>query len=182
MGSLLGWLRSRRANVHRGKVQRVIKDLGSSKSKRRSDAAIWIWSRRGKGFTPEERSQCVRALTPVAAADSDPATRAQAIAALVALEAPGAADLVLEALSDPDCGVRMIVAGELGPTNDPRVVDALVRLLEDEDGYVRDSAALGLEMQGDPRALGPLRAMVEKERDVAARKDALRAIRVLERQ
>jgi len=174
VGSHLRWLRSRR-----GAVEHAIDDLASGKSKRRSDAAIWIWSRQGERFTAEERTRCIQALTPVAVADPDAATRGQAIAALVSLEAPGVADLVLAALEDPDWGVRMIVAGEIGPVNDPRVVDALVRLLGDEDGFVRESAAIGLEQQGEPRALGPLRAMEANERDSAARKRARHAIRVL---
>jgi HEAT repeat protein len=176
MGSPRRWLR-----VRRGSAERAITDLGSSNRKARADAAIRIWARRGKGFTSDEKSRCIQALTPLAVDDPDPAARAQAIAALASLDAPGAVDLVLAALEDPDWGARMIVASELVPMDDSRVLDALVRLLEDEDGFVRDAAAIGLEQQGDPRALAPLRAMLEKERDSGARRSARHAIRRLER-
>jgi HEAT repeat protein len=95
----------------------------------------------------------------------------------------GSVDLALAALRDPDWGMRLIVASQMGPTGDPRVVDALVILLNDADGYVREGAAIGLERQGDPRAVEPLRAMLRRgERDRAAKASAKRAIRVLKKQ
>jgi HEAT repeat protein len=125
----------------------------------------------------------VETLQPVADADPEPAARAQAIAALVALRVDGSVDLAVAALRDPDWGMRTIVASQIGPTGDPRVVDALVDLLNDADGYVREAAAIGLDRQGDPRAVEPLRAMLRQgERDRAAKASAKRAIRVLTKQ
>ncbi len=116
----------------------------------------------------------------MAGGDPDPAARAQAIAALVALRADGSVDLALGALKSSDWGLRTIVASEIRPTGDPRIVDALVALLNDPDGYVREAAAIGLETQGDPRALEPLQAMLRREReDTAAKAAARRAIHAL---
>jgi HEAT repeats len=176
------WSRLRDRWPWRTTVASAIADLGDHSERRRSNAAIWVWSRGHDSFTADERHQLASALRPVATADPDPATRAQAIAALVELGADGSVDLALAALRDPDWGTRMIVASELAPTHDQRVVDALVALLDDEEGFVRGAAAIGLEKQGDPRALEPLRAMVRREReDLAAKKDAKHAIRTLEK-
>ena len=111
-----------------------------------------------------------------------PESRADAVSALVALEADGAAELALTALRDPRTEVRHIVASQLAPTGDRRVVDALVELLDDADGYVREAATIGLQSQGDAVALGPLRGMLRRERsDRAAEAGAKRAIRALEK-
>jgi HEAT repeats len=164
-------------------VDGAIADLGDSSRDRRANAGAWVWGHGYDRFSADERHRLVEALQPVAEADPDPAARAQAIAALVGLRVDGSVDLALAALRDPDWGMRMIVASQIGPTGDPRVVDALVALLNDADGYVREGAAIGLERQGDPRALEPLRAMLRRgERDRAAKASAKRAIRVLKKQ
>ena len=163
-------------------VDGAIADLGDSSRDRRANAGAWVWGQGYDRFNADERHRLVEALQPVAEADPDPAARAQAIAALVGLRVAGSVDLALGALSDPDWGMRVIVASQMGQTGDPRVVDALVVLLNDADGYVREGAAIGLERQGDPRALEPLRAMLRRERDGAAKASAKRAIRVLKKQ
>jgi HEAT repeat protein len=163
-------------------VDGAIADLGDSSRDRRANAGAWVWARGHDRFSADERNRLAEALQPVAEADPDPAARAQAIAALVALRVDRSVDLALAALRDPDGGMRTIVASQIGPTGDPRVVDALVVLLHDTDGYVREAAAIGLDRQGDTRALEPLRIMLRRERDTAAKASAKRAIRVLERQ
>jgi HEAT repeat protein len=164
-------------------VDGAIADLGDSSRDRRINAGAWVWGHKYDHFGADERHRLVEALQPVAEADPDPAARAQAIAALVELRADGSVDLALAALRDPDWGMRLIVASQMGPTGDPRVVDALVVLLKDSDGYVREGAAIGLERQGDPRALEPLRAMLRRgKRDRATKASAKRAIRVLKKQ
>jgi HEAT repeat protein len=164
-------------------VDGAVADLGDSSRDRRAKAGAWVWGRGYDRFSAVERHRLVEALQPVAEADPDPAARAQAIAALVELRVNGSVDLALAALRDPDWGMRMIVASQIGPTGDPRVVDALVVLLHDADGYVREGAAIGLERQDDPRALEPLRAMLRRgEPDSAAKASAKRAIRALKKQ
>jgi HEAT repeat protein len=172
-----------RLNRLRTTVDGAITDLGDSSRDRRANAGAWVWGHGCDHFSDDERHRLVEALRPVAEADPDPAARAQAIAALVELRVDGSVDLALAALRDPDWGMRLIVASQMGPTGDPRVVDALVFLLNEADGYVREGAAIGLARQGDPRALEPLRRMLRRgERDRAAKASAKRAIRVLTKQ
>jgi HEAT repeat protein len=164
-------------------VDTAIADLGHPSWNRHANAGTWVWARGYDRFSAEERHRLVEALRPVAGGDPDPAARAQAIAALVALRADGSVDLALGGLKNSDWGMRTIVASEIGPTGDPRIVDALVALLNDPDGYVREAAVIGLETQGDPRALEPLRAMLRRERkDRAAKAAAKHAIHALEKQ
>jgi HEAT repeat protein len=163
-------------------VDSVIDDLRDGNEHRRSNAAIWVWSRGRAAFRDEERARLIEALTPLATGAGDPVTSAEVVAALVALEADGAIELALTALRDPRREVRHVVAGQLAPTGDRRVGDALVELLDDADGFVREAATIGLQSQADPAALGPLRAMLRREReDRAAKAGAKRAIRALEK-
>jgi HEAT repeat protein len=159
----------------RWSVESAIATLQDSKERHRLDAAIWVWSRDAGHFSDEERSRLIDVLRVTAAADDSDAVRNQAVLALVRLEAPGAADLALDALSDPDPMARYTVAAGLGPTGDPRIVDQLIALLDDDDGYVREAAALGLSTQNDPRAIEPLTEILDRgERDSAAKAAAKR--------
>jgi len=163
-------------------VDSAIDDLMAEDEYRRERAAIWVWSRGRGHFSGDERARLIEALAPLATDDTPPIARADAVSALVALEADGAAELALTALRDPRTEVRHIVASQLAPTGDRRVVDALVELLDDADGYVREAATIGLQSQGDAVALGPLRGMLRRERsDRAAEAGAKRAIRALEK-
>jgi HEAT repeat protein len=163
-------------------VDSTIDDLRDGTEHRREQAAIWVWSRGRARFSGEERARLIDALTPVATDAQHPVSSAEAVAALVMLDADGAVDLALTALRDPRTQVRHIVAAQLAPTGDRRVVDALVELLDDADGFVREAATIGLHSQGDPAALEPLRAMLRRERkDRAAKAGAKRAIRALEK-
>jgi HEAT repeat protein len=163
-------------------VDSVIDDLRDGNEHRREHAAVWVWSRGRASFSGEERARLLEALTPLATDAQHPVTSAEAVTALVALDADGAVDLALTALRDPRTQVRHIVAAQLGPTGDRRVVDALVELLDDADGFVREAATIGLQSQGDPVALEALRAMLRRERnDRAAKAGAKRAIRALEK-
>ena len=163
-------------------VDSAIGDLMAEDEYRRERAAIWVWSRGREHFSADERARLIEALAPLATDDTPPIARADAVSALVALEADGAAELALTALRDPRTEVRHIVASQLAPTGDRRVVDALVELLDDADGYVREAATIGLQSQGDAVALGPLRGMLRRERsDRAAEAGAKRAIRALEK-
>ena len=161
----------------RWSVDSAIAKLQDEKERHRLDAAIWVWSRDAGHFSDEEQTRLIEVLEASATGDESDAVRNQAIAALVRLQAPAAADLVLSALRDPHPMTRYTVASELGPTGDPRIVDRLIALLDDDDGYVREGAALGLSAQNDPRAIDPLTAMLERgERDSAANAAAKRAI------
>jgi HEAT repeat protein len=162
-------------------VDSAVADLAEANEHRRSNAAIWVWSRGRGRFSATERDRLTAALAPIATGEGDPATSAQAIAALVALRAGGSVELALAALRDPRREVRHIVAAELGPTGDRRIVDALVGLLDDPDGFVREAATIGLQHQGDPAALEPLRALVDREHeDLVARARAKQTIKALE--
>jgi HEAT repeat protein len=163
-------------------VDSVIDDLRDGNGHRREHAAIWVWSRGRGRFSGDERARLIEAMTPLATGAHHPVTSAQAVAALVALDADGAVELALTALRDPRTEVRHIVAAQLAPTGDRRVVSGLVELLDDADGFVREAATIGLQSQGDPAALEPLRAMLQRERkDRAAKAGAKRAIRALEK-
>ena len=163
-------------------VDSTIDDLRDGNEHRREHAAIWVWSRGRARFSGDERARLIEALTPLATDPQHPVTSAEAVAALVALDADGAVELALTALRDPRTEVRHIVAAQLAPTGDRRVVDALVELLNDADGFVREAATIGLQSQGDPAALEPLRAMLRRERkDRSAKAGAKRAIRALEK-
>jgi len=163
-------------------VESSIEDLTHGNEHRRERATIWVWSRGRERFSGDERDRLIEALAPLATDAQHPITRAEAVTALVALEADGAIELALTELRDQRSEVRHIVAGQICATGDRRVVDALVKLLDDADGYVREAATIGLQSQGDPVALGPLRAMLRHERsDRAAKAGAKRAIRALEK-
>ena len=165
----------------RWSVDSAIAKLQAPKERDRLNAAIWVWSRNAGHFSDEERIKLIDALRVSATADESHLVRNQAMSALVRLQAPGATDLALDALRDPDPMTRYTIASELGPTGDPRIVDQLIALLDDDDGYVREGAALGLSTQNDPRAIDPLRAMLDRgERDTAAKRAAKRAIASLE--
>jgi HEAT repeat protein len=163
------------------RIDSAIAKLQDQKERRRLDAAIWVWSRDAGHPSDEERIRLIDVLQVSATADESDAVRSQSICALVRLQAPGAADLALDALRDPDPMTRYTVAAGLGPTEDPRIVDQLIALLDDDDGYVREGAALGLSTQNDPRAIDPLEAMLDRgERDSAAKGAAKRAIAALQ--
>ena len=163
------------------RIDSAIAKLQDQKERRRLDAAIWVWSRDAGHFSEEERIRLIDVLDTSAREDESDAVRNQAVAALVRLQAPGAADLALDALRDPDPMTRYTVAAGLGPTGDSRIVDQLIALLDDDDGYVREGAALGLSTQNDSRAIDPLKAMLERgERDSAAKAAAKRALASLQ--
>lgn len=162
------------------KTDSAIAKLQDQKERHRLNAAIWVWSRDAGHFSDEERVRLIETLQATVTADESDAVRSQSILALVRLEAPGSAELALDALRDPDPMARYTVAAGLGPTEDPRIVDQLIALLDDDDGYVREGAALGLSTQNDSRAIDPLRAMLDRgERDSAAKAAAKRAIAAL---
>ena len=166
----------------RWSVDSAIAKLQHPKEPHRLNAAIWIWSRNAGHFSDEQRMRLIDVLKATATADESDAVRDQSICALVRLQAPGATDLALGALRDPDPRTRSTVAAALGPTGDLRIVDQLIALLDDDDGYVREGAALGLSTQNDPRAIDPLRAMLERgEQDSGAKAAAKRAIASLKR-
>jgi HEAT repeat protein len=181
MMSIRSWLHRRhlKKRYQRG-IDALLGGLEDPDPRVRFDAANTLWGLVGE-LDPGDRARCLPVLQAVAAADPDPTTRANAICALVALDAPSAVATALAALRDPDWSVRGTVAMELGTAEDPRVVDALIPLLEDAEGMVREIAAIQLRRQGDPRALEPLRAMVRRERrDVVAKKAAKQSIKELE--
>ena len=164
-------------------VDGAIADLGDSSRDRRANAGAWVLGHGYDRFSTDERHRLVEALQPVAEADPDAAARAQAIAALVGLRVEGSVDLALAALSDPDRGMRLIVASQMGPTGDPRGRGCPCRLVERRRRLRAGRGSDGLERQGDPWALEPLRAMLRRgERDRAAKASAKRAIRVLKKQ
>jgi hypothetical protein len=108
------WLSRLRLPQVRRTVPSAVADLGDRSENRRGGAAIWVWSRGHDRFSAEERHRLAAALRPVAEADPDPAARAQAIVALVALGVDSSVDLALAALRDPDRGC--------GPSWPPRSV------------------------------------------------------------
>jgi HEAT repeat protein len=138
-------------------VDSVIDDLRDGNGHRREHAAIWVWSRGRGRFSGDERARLIEAMTPLATGAHHPVTSAQAVAALVALDADGAVELALTALRDPRTEVRHIVAAQLAPTGDRRVVSGLVELLDDADGFVREAATIGLQSQGARGARAPAR-------------------------
>jgi HEAT repeat protein len=81
--------------------------------------------------------------------------RAKALAALVG-QGRAAVPALLQALGDPDAGVRAQAARALAEIADPETADRLAAATEDADAAVRGHAARGLARLGDPRALDAL--------------------------
>jgi hypothetical protein len=69
---------------------------------------------------------------------------------------PRATELLVDALGDPNAGVRLAAAGILRKVGGPSVVKDLAPALGDPDAGVRREAALALAEHGDGRALAPL--------------------------
>jgi hypothetical protein len=69
---------------------------------------------------------------------------------------PRAIELLVDALDDPDAGVRLAAAGILRKVGGPSAVKDLAPALADPDAGVRREAALALAEHGDGRALAPL--------------------------
>jgi HEAT repeat protein len=166
----------------RWSVDTALEKLADPRERHRTNAAIWVWARDPDDFGAEQREALIAALRACATTDSSAGVRNQAVSALAKLKAPGATELVLGALRDPDPMTRYTVASQLARTGDPLVVDQLIALVGDDDGYVRQGAALALAAEGDPRAIEALQAMLDRgERDTAAKKDAKRALALLKR-
>lgn len=71
---------------------------------------------------------------------------------------PRAAAALMEALKDPDKGVRETALSALVNMRDPRIFDPLTVALKDSDPDIREQAAFGLGQLRDPRAIEPLTA------------------------
>lgn len=173
------WLQKRRLRKFKDRgVDALLQEFATAEPKRRGDIMNVFWGLAGK-WTPEEKTRAAVAIEG-AADDPEPTVRGQAIAALLAYEAPNAVDRALAALSDPDWYVRTIVTSQLGAPRSERIVSALIPLLADTDGFVREQVAYALMNQGDPRAIPALEEMVRREnRDVEAKKAAKQALAVL---
>ena len=93
--------------------------------------------------------------------------RAQAAAALEALNAQEAVEPLIRALTDMDKNVRVRVAEALGKLKNTLAVPPLIQLLEDPAWEVRAQAARSLDMLGDRRAVLPLcKLLADQEGDV----------------
>lgn len=106
------------------------------------------------------------ALARIARQDPDAHARSMAIGNLVEAGSPLAGAALLQALQDPDPGVRRNAAWALGlvRTHPPGVVEALVTLLQsDEDEEVRGVAISALRELGDPAAVDALVHALESE-------------------
>jgi DNA-binding transcriptional MerR regulator len=86
---------------------------------------------------------------------------------------PGALDLALPLLSDPDPGVRRLMALLLHKVGDPAATPALVERLADPDAGVGRAAAVALGRMRDPLALPALAARLGVGAATAEVTDAL---------
>lgn len=90
----------------------------------------------------------------------DPAVRAAvgwfAADAIELAAGSRAVELLVDALDDPDAGVRVAAAGILRKVAGPATIEHLAHALADPDPGVRREAALALAELGDRRALEPL--------------------------
>lgn len=103
--------------------------------------------------------------TPLPASIPQPAPRPlmrpQLLMALDNTEIQSPTDTLVQALSDPDRGVREQAAMGLALMPGAEVIEPLLRALKDPDAQVREKAAIGLAFRRDPRIVGPLLTAIE---------------------
>lgn len=101
-----------------------------------------------------------------------------AVRALAVVGTPGAAKLLIAALSDPDPDVRACAVVALAELRPPDAVEPLVACLADPSAYVARLAADALAQLGQAAVEPLIRTLQEGE--VAARAGAARALRALQ--
>jgi HEAT repeat protein len=113
--------------------------------------------------------EAVPTLTEVVTGHGDEQVRAQAMAALVALQDPRSLPASRTALRDPDLNVRAFAAANVGKLRDAGAVDPLLELLARDGAHEADSdraqALLSLADIGDPRCLSGAAASPVAGRD-----------------
>jgi HEAT repeat protein len=111
----------------------------------------------------------------VVAGDKDSRVRCNAITILARFEDPGAVDLLIRDLTDPDRMVRMAAAEALGRLNDKRVIDGMAAIARnDPDPDCRQVAESVLHRIGRRRLAPHLKKLTSGEPD--HRSEARRAI------
>ena len=151
--------------------------LGTGDPKEKTDIANAIWGA-SDHLSPEDRSRVIPALE-VACEDEEPEVRGNAIAALLNLDAPGAADRGRSALGDSDWFVRTVATAELGHHGDSASGPFVLPLLNDPDPFVRAQAAGAVRNLRYLDAIPGLEAMVKVEKDPDAKAAAEEALAVL---
>lgn len=98
---------------------------------------------------------------------NDPARRREVVRLLASYPAPAVRDALLQALGDPDAGVRTEAAQAAGRVRLKEAVPRLLDWLGDADADVRTSAARALGEIGATRAVPPLvRLLGDRQADV----------------
>ncbi|MFW5876085.1 MAG: HEAT repeat domain-containing protein [Myxococcota bacterium] len=98
---------------------------------------------------------------------TDPARRREVVRLLASYPAPAVREALLQALGDPDAGVRTEAAEAAGRVRLKEAVPRLLDWLGDADAGVRTSAARALGEIGAPRAVAPLtRLLGDRQSDV----------------
>jgi HEAT repeat protein len=82
----------------------------------------------------------------------------------------------MEALADPNLGVRGNAAFALGELGSPEAVPHLVTALKDPEERVRKSAVKALGMIGESKAVTPLIHILESDASLIVRKSAIRSL------
>jgi HEAT repeat protein len=101
-------------------------------------------------------------------------TKLDALRRLADSGAPGAVDILIEALQDRDGKVPIVAAEALGRLRDPRAVRPLMNALRDKDDYICWTAADALGQLGTP-AVAPLIAAL-RDANTNVRTAAARAL------
>lgn len=167
--------RRRLAKFKQKGIHEHLRLLAQGSDKQRADVANALWGYSTE-LSPDEAEAAIGGLM-TATGDPDPTVRGNAIAAVLELKAPGAVDVAMAALSDPDWFVRTIVTAQLGhQDHDAAIVAAVTPLLSDPNEFVRAQAAGALGNQGDPKSIPALELMLQQEKDVDAKDAAKEAL------
>lgn len=149
----------------------LLRDLAARDNRARREAEA-----EGSPAEIEQRLTLLFLLPPTQS--DDLAVRRDAAFYLARLRTPGARDILIRALGDPDERRAQVAASALGWSDDPAAVAALaLRLADDPDPNLRLLAAQGLILAApDPMAAAALTKAAGSEQEERVRLGALRGL------
>lgn len=99
--------------------------------------------------------------------------RRSAVDAIGKKKNPADAPVLIQALSDPDSGVKIAACDALGLMREQAATDKIILLLDDNEPQVRQSACVALGYIGDPKAKPELIKRVNKDTSDSVRTQAI---------
>ena len=143
-------------------IDELLAFLETGTPKEKMEVANGFWGE-AKRLSPDDVERIVPALEN-ALEDEDPVVRAMALAALVALEAPGAIERARAATADPDWFIRAIATAQLGH-HDRDGAPYVLPLLDDPEFFVRQQAVGAIGNLGYVDGIPALEDLLRREKD-----------------